>query len=227
MNSAIQNFRDLPLLIKAIVIGLIIAPFGNFATTFSAVGIPGWYFPPTFIKLVLNVAPVDLAWNFLLLISGILLLQRRKLAWALSVIAILCALAANLYNWYYGTTSLNSGFFIVTSLSSLAMIGVLFYFRYPHLDRRDRWLSKNVRHPVTVKVDIHIPVKVAAMLINISESGALLEVPDENAGSFQVNGRIKFGLPTGKFTEGQIVRVSRKSVAVRFDFALSSDDLKF
>ncbi len=222
-----KNFRDLPLLIKAIVIGLILAPIGNFAATFSALGIPDWYYPHQYIKLVANVSPIDLAWNLLLFVSGILLLLRRKLAWAIAVFAIFAALAANFYNWYYDTTNLNSGFFALTSLGSLAMIGVLFYFRYPHLDRRDRWLSSNTRHPVTVKVEILAPVAISAMLINISATGALLEVPEANIGSFPVNGRTKFKLPTGKIVEGQVVRVARTSVAVRFDVSLTTDDLKF
>lgn len=223
-----DNFRRLPLLIKAIVIGLILAPFGNFAATFSALGVPEWYYPINFVKYSLQVSFFDLFWNGLLFVSGCLLLLRRKLAWATAVLAIFLALGANFVNWYLGRIEgMSTAVFLLASLGSLAMLGILFYFRYPHLDRRDRWFSKNVRRPITTEVEIVRPVRLTAMLINISSTGALLEVADDKIGNFPLNTRLAFALPTGKHVQGQVVRLNKNGIGVHFDTPLISEDLKF
>ncbi len=223
-----HSFRSLPLFIKAIILGLILAPIGNFAATFSTLGVPHWYYPWNFVRYSAQVSAFDLTWNSLLLISGCLLLFKRKLAWATAVAAIFFALVANFYNWYFGRIEgLNTGLFILTSIGSAAMLGILFYFRYPHLDRRDRWFSKNDRLPVTTQIQIVRPVKITAMLINISTSGALLEVPEAQIGNFPLHAHLTFALPTGKHIEGQVVRSAQKAVAVSFDSPIRSQDLKF
>lgn len=224
----VNNFRKLPLLVKAIVIGLILAPFGNFAATFSALGVSEWYYPLNFIKYSLQVSLFDLVWNGLLFLSGCLLLLRRKLAWAMAVAAIFLALAANFVNWYLGRIEgMSTAVFLLASLGSLAMLGILFYFRYPHLDRRDRWLSKNDRLPVTVPVEVVRPAKGHATLINISSTGALLEMKSDLIGNFPVNTHLTFALPTGKHVQAQVVRLSTNSIGVHFDTPLLTEDLKF
>lgn len=223
-----RNFKQLPLLIRAIIIVLLLAPVGNFAATFSALGLPEWYYPHNFVRLSLQVSAFDWMWNSLLFVSGVLLLLQRKLAWAVAVFALFFALAANFLNWYLGRiTNLDTGFFLLTSLGSLSMLAILFYFRYPHLDRRDRWISKNERLPITVKVGIVRPVKCEAMLINISQTGALVEVPETQSGSFALHSQLTLALPTGKHIDAQVVRVTRNGIGVSFQNRLSQNDLKF
>lgn len=223
----VDNFRKLPLLLRIVLVGFVLAPLGNFAATFSAIGIPQWYMPGKFFELAAQVTLFDWFWNLLILLSGLLLLLRRKLAWAISVASIAVALAANFHHWYYGAIeNLNSQFYLFSTSGCLAILAILFYFRHPHLDRRDRWFSMNVRYKVEVKVPITRPFATEGVIVNISSGGALIDISEKVVGQFSVDGPLSFKLPSAKEVHGRVVRITHNSVAVHFDVYLKAEDLK-
>lgn|GEM_PF-3995389 len=171
--------KQLHPLLFAIAVALILAPLGNFALSFHFYGIEGWYRPSIFLHLASQVLAIDWIWNAAVFLSGCFLILRTKLAWAFAVVAILSASGINFYKFLFDPDP-NFGWshFSITIAGSMLAILVVFFFRYPHLDRRDRWFKIHRRVPVHLKAKLSNRGQASVLVSNISLGGLFFRVED-------------------------------------------------
>ncbi|MFN3697322.1 MAG: hypothetical protein ACK4VO_07770 [Pseudobdellovibrio sp.] len=135
-----------PVAIFVLAFLFILAPIGNIIISFIGSGIDNWYQPIIFASLLRSVNLIDWIWLTLLVITGILLLKPHKLPWTVAIVTLMFVLGMNAYRLYQmDTNSIEPHFLKVFSvLAIMTTLGVLmisFYFRFPYLDQRTKWLS--------------------------------------------------------------------------------------
>jgi len=135
-----------PIAVFVLAFLFILAPIGNIIISFVGSGIHNWYQPVIFASLLRTVSLVDWVWLCLLVMTGILLLKPHKLPWTLAIVTLIVVLAMNAFRLYQmDTNSIEPHFLKVFSvLAILTTMGVLMislYFRFPYLDQRTKWLS--------------------------------------------------------------------------------------
>lgn len=191
-----NNGPQTSLVVLALGILFLLAPGGNVAVSLYALGVDQWYSPLAWVQVIPEMTVFSQVWLILVFLSGILILLRHKLAWAIAIFVMAIVLALNIFNI---TSALSPqiydfGFF----LSSVGIIVLLFYFRYPYLDRRDKMLSSNARKAIQIPAQITVgQTTVRGTIRNISASGFFLAV-DVNVGAIR------------KGSEGQVEFLSEK-----------------
>ena len=191
----------------------LIAPFGNIAVSLYALGVDSWYSPLVWAQALPQMTGFSQLWLSLVFISGVLILMQVKLAWAIAIFSMAVVLALNIFNI---TSALSPqiydfGFF----LSSIGIIVLLFYFRYPYLDRRDKMLSANARKNTQLPAEVTVgSTTVRGTLKNISASGFFLAV-DVNVGAIRKGseGTVQFLGEKAGFT---VVRVESLGIGGEF-----------
>lgn len=135
-----------PIAVFVLAFLFILAPIGNIMISFIGSGINQWYQPSIFASLLRTIQIVDWVWLTLLVVTGILLLKPHKLPWTLAIISLSVVLGMNAYRLYMmDGNSIEPHFLKVFSvLAIMTTLGVLMislYFRFPYLDQRTKWLS--------------------------------------------------------------------------------------
>lgn len=121
------------------------------------------------------ILPIDWVWNGLIALSGVLILLRRKLSWLIAIASIFICTAINLYKFFtFPNESFGWVYVAMTFTLSMAAVLVIGYFRYPYLDRRDRWTKVNRRSKVQFPVEVDGQTG-AVMATDISLKGARLK----------------------------------------------------
>jgi hypothetical protein len=129
-----------------IAILFLLAPFGNLLISFAGSGVKDWYDLGVMIPFLGSVPWLDWCWLGLLFLTGILLFRPHKLTWTLAIVTLLLVLLINVYRLFnVDTNSIDPNFLKVFSVMAIiSTIGVLViasYFRFPYLDRRTKWVS--------------------------------------------------------------------------------------
>ncbi len=118
-------------------ISFLLAPFINFAIGLKMAGVSDWYSPKTLLWAFLHKADaVSRLQVSVTLVSGFLLFVAKKWSRVLCLIVLIYSLGINIKYNVYSTDNLNSPFLLGSIFSVVGMIVILFYFRYPYLDRR-------------------------------------------------------------------------------------------
>ncbi|MFN3454403.1 MAG: hypothetical protein ACK41T_05530, partial [Pseudobdellovibrio sp.] len=109
-------------------------------------GLENWYEPQIFMSLLKTISAFDWLWLGLLFFTGVLLLKAHKLSWTVAIITLVSILAINAYRVFnIDTNSIEPHFLKVFSilavLSTLGVLVISLYFRFPYLDRRTKWTS--------------------------------------------------------------------------------------
>lgn len=172
-----------PIILQILAILFIVAPLGNILISFYGVGSSDWTKPAVFLSWASTIDILDWFWLLLTFSTGILLFIQHKTAWLMAMINLMLILSVNIYRWAttgelidveYSYFQTQIAFSI---LATLATLGILFYARFPYLDRRSRWLGS-----VAPRIDIKTLVTVVAQDVyngfatNISVSGMVVEL---------------------------------------------------
>ena len=184
-----------PIILQIISLLFILAPIGNIMISFYGVGSDEWTKPAVFIGWLSTVDSWDWFWLILTFMTGVLLFIQHKTAWLIAVINLLLILSVNIYRWMTTGELIDVEYsyfenqILVSILTTALALGILFYARYPYLDRRSGWMG-----PVAPRKDVKTIVTVVAQDVyngfatNISTSGAIVEL-NQSLGSA---GKMKF-----------------------------------
>ncbi|AZZ36836.1 hypothetical protein CIK05_08545 [Bdellovibrio sp. qaytius] len=149
-NTSEMNQAGLkkPLGVYAMALLFILAPLGNILISFLGSGLANWYEPAIFLALLKTISTFDWVWLGLLVITGLLLFKQHKLSWTVAIVTLVLVLGINAFRLFQAdTNSIDPNFLKIFSiLSVVTTLGVLviaFYFRFPYIDRRMMWTSSD------------------------------------------------------------------------------------
>lgn len=135
-----------PVGVYFLAILFILAPLGNILISFAGSGIEYWYSASVLLPFLHSIPVLDWVWLSLLVFTGILLFRPHKLSWSFAIFTLLIVLSINAYRLYsIDTNSIDPHFLKVFStlalLTTISVLVISFYFRFPYLDRRAEWFS--------------------------------------------------------------------------------------
>jgi len=141
-----KNILKKPVGILLLAFLFILAPIGNVMISFMGSGINNWYQPAIFLSLLSTISILDWTWLVLLVLTGIFLLRPHKLSWTLAIVTLILVLGINAFRLYQmDANSIEPHFLKVFSVlaivSTLGVLMISFYFRFPYLDKRTKWFS--------------------------------------------------------------------------------------
>lgn len=172
-----------PRLLKYLGYAFLIAPLGNLLLSLLSHQDEAGLNSERAIELFANIPLEDWAWLFLLFLSGVLLLMRHKTAWLIAVLSLLTVVLLNVTSLLEGEgrtffSAAQEVQVLFSIFASACAILILFYARYPYLDRRQGWLG-----PVAERYDLRTPVEielgrwVSGESESLSSSGCRIRLP--------------------------------------------------
>lgn len=209
------------------VLGLLFlfAPFGNIALSLRDVGLASWYSPTLWVRAWREGLPLlDRIYLGLVFSTGVLLLRPRKSSWLFGLATLAVSLVVNAINGLKGA-SLPSSFAILACITTLGAFGMLYYFRYPYIDRREGYWGMHPRHRAESLIVKLSPQNIAMKLENISYAGCLLAGDGKALGDLKLEDTTSIaGLP-GFEARGRIARLHENKVGIHFE-DLTGDEKK-
>jgi hypothetical protein len=145
-----------PPVLKMLATAFILAPAGNLYLSFRSMGIPHYYMWQRLHWLLQMVSTGDWVRLGLTFVAGVMLFSPRKLSWALAMLTLVLATGYSLLDVIYApqVTYLRSQYAFIFAFSSISVLIILSYFRYPYLDRRDSWWGIARRYSLALPVSI-------------------------------------------------------------------------
>lgn len=223
-SSEVRFQLKKPLLVYGLAACFMVAPLGNLVMSMIKFGVPHWYYPSAMFDFIGHVSWMDRIWLLLTFSAGISLTIQRKTFWLVGMSVLLVAGLFNLKNGFFDQDgfhgpTLETGFLL---LSNFGVIGLLYHFRFPYLDRRESWWGV---HP---RFACYLPVKgegFSGRCLNVSMSGAFLEIHDK---TFEPGQEIHFTLGEMSYIKAEIVRKGDKGYGVQFSLdGTQRDHLRF
>jgi hypothetical protein len=211
-------------LVYVVAIAFILAPFGNIAFSLQGLNVPAWYTPAK-IWLGFIHSPIwDKTWLILDLITGILLLRPRKYTWGLALATLSISTGFNFYNGFLAT---GFNLFSWGALASSLSAGViLYYFRYPYLDRRESWWGISQRHSISLPAKLKFDgFEISGLITNISRTGAFFTANEKR--EHQINLTTQAELHIGEISIiAKIERLSTEGYGMAFRTKLNKSYLE-
>lgn len=170
--------RPTGVLILAVL--FILAPIGNILISLAGSGNAEWYTPSVMMPLLSTIPYYDWAWLAMLFLTGILLLKAHKTFWVLALLTLTVVLGINIYRAMNG--DLEGSEYVrwqtlISIFGTLAVFVMAFYFRFPYLDRRSRWLfATAARHDLRTEVEVVAQDIYHGVTESISMSGTRIHV---------------------------------------------------
>lgn len=146
MNNTPEASLKKPLGVYAMAILFILAPLGNILISFLGSGLVNWYEPPIFIALLKTISVFDWIWLGLLILTGVLLFIQHKLSWTVAIMTLVVVLGINAFRLFQADpNSIEPHFLKIFSIlavvTTLGVLVIAFYFKFPYIDRRTKWTS--------------------------------------------------------------------------------------
>lgn len=146
MNSTPEASLKKPLGIYAMALLFILAPLGNIMISFLGSGLTNWYEPAIFVALLKTISVFDWVWLGLLIVTGLLLFVQHKLSWTVAIVTLVLVLGINAFRLFQADpNSIEPHFLKIFSIlavvTTLGVLVIAFYFRFPYIDRRMKWTS--------------------------------------------------------------------------------------
>ncbi len=215
MNSTVLK-RPTGVYIMAVL--FLLAPIGNILISFAGSGVENWYSTGVLLPFLKSVPLLDWLWLSLLFVTGILLFRPHKLTWSLAIFTLLLVLGINAYRLFnVDSNSIDPAFLkafsVMAILSTLSVLVIAFYFRFPYLDRRTNWLSNSPR--LEVKTEALVD-GVKAETESVSQTGCRLSF--EGASKLQKNKMVTLFFPAISKTEVLAEVVEDGDTAARVEF---------
>lgn len=182
-TSATPSAPNKPIGVYILAGAFVVAPLGNLILSLMISRIPGWYRSQVFLPLLKTIPVLDWLWLGSLELAGILLWFRHKTAWAMAVLSLFFVIGINLYKLFFPPSpdlQIDSLYFLLVFSTTVIVLIIAFYFRFPYLDRRAQWFL-----PTAHRYDLRSPVQVVAHDIfngvteSISISGARIRLQQD------------------------------------------------
>ncbi|WP_409477201.1 hypothetical protein [Pseudobdellovibrio sp. HCB154] len=146
MNNTPEASLKKPLGVYAMAILFILAPLGNILISFLGSGLANWYEPPIFMALLKTISIFDWIWLGLLILTGVLLFIQHKLSWTVAIMSLVVVLGINAFRLFQADpNSIEPNFLKIFSIlavvTTLGVLVIAFYFKFPYIDRRTKWTS--------------------------------------------------------------------------------------
>jgi hypothetical protein len=170
-------------MLQVLSVLFILAPIGNILISFYGVGDKEWTSPSVFLSWLATIEPLDWFWLGLTFVTGILLFIQHKTAWLIAIINLVLILTVNVYRWVTTGELIDVEYsyfqtqILLSIIATWLTLGVIFYARYPYLDRRSKWIGS-----VAPRLAIVTPVTVVAQDVyfgastNFSTSGVMVDL---------------------------------------------------
>lgn len=174
---------DKPRALFALAVLFLLAPFISFLVGFQLIRL---FDQPElgFASYLSSLTVLEWSWAFLLVLAGGLLLLRHKTAWLFAMITLFAAIALTvtmLLDAESGQTQIGeTPLMILAVLLCIGVLLVMYYARYPYLDRRQGWVR-----PLAQRFDVAVPVRLVGDEIylgtteSISQSGCRVRLPKD------------------------------------------------
>jgi hypothetical protein len=194
-----------PLFVYALGICFIAAPVGNIIASMVGFGIYQWYSPSVVIDFLKGIAWLDRCWLLLTFLAGIALFFQRRWSWLFAIGALIVASLINFrYSLEFSSKLSTGGHFFpaLFMLSNIAVIAVLYHFRFPYLDRREAFWGIYPRFRCSLPISA---AEITGMATNISRSGAFIEI---KGGRLEMGRVLRMKLGPISELEAEVVHVA-------------------
>ena len=142
------------------------SPIGNLAIALFVGGHPRWYNPVVWFELFMRLDFSEKVFMLSAVVVAFLLFKQRKQSWFAAVILLVLV---SINNLFFSKEVHSQSFQILSFVNistTLGLLLVLYYFRYPYLDQRDSILGGMAK-----RVKVHIPVEVDGLGRNSQDVG--------------------------------------------------------
>lgn len=162
-----------PYLVYVLAICFMLAPFGNLIIALYSSGIPQWYSPVIWWKLFVSQSVADMIILSSILLAGCALTIQKKSSWFIAVAVLLIVTINNLFFMETAPDQALSPWYVPLILNTPILV-VLFFFRYPYLDKRDHILS-GTHNRFIVEFPVLFPEwKLEGKMESLSKSGCFV-----------------------------------------------------
>lgn len=208
-----------PWTLTVLALSFAIAPVVNLIIALYLGGHPLWYSPTTWIKLFFKYSAFEQFAFVAGIAVSVLLFRQSKRSWGLAFTLVILITG---YNFLFSSASQSQSFQMLSVFNisaTLSLIGILYFFRYPYLDKRDSIVGGTApRYPC------HIGIKVntsqSAIVKNISKSGCFFECADPNV--YQKGQKIQIEFQANTSVTAEVIH-TRQGVGVKFLFQNKSE----
>jgi hypothetical protein len=205
----------------------LLSPIGDILLSIRALGEPKWYEMGVALPFLPSITFANWLWLLSIFIAGIFLVLRHKWSWILAILILPISILFNYFNSraYGNFSSLSTAGF----LSCITAAIVISYFRYPYLDRREKWWTFHQRFNVDFAAQITLDAEtvlhtdsitsekfVLGRVKNLSPSGAYIELPAELAAQFQRTDPVRCHFPEELNLSAIIKHISASGIGVEF-----------
>lgn len=169
----VESFRlKKSILIQTLSLAFLMAPFGNLAGELFMSGQSYWYSPVHWIRLFLQLKGQEQVLLMAIALAGAALMVPKKSSWFFAMVVLIWI---SFHNMHYFLSQKGPVWSIrlVPALFNLPVLIILFYFRYPYLDKRDHIVG-GFRPRTNVNKDVLISGQ-PLRLKSLSLSGCFVE----------------------------------------------------
>ena len=223
MNS---NVLKRPTGVYILAVLFLFAPIGNILISFAGSGVQNWYELDVIIPFLHTIPAWDWVWLGLLSVTGILLFFPHKLSWSIAIFTLFLVLGVNVFRLYsIDSNSIDIHFLKVFSvlaiLCTMSILIIALYFRFPYLDRRAKWFSKEPRFDAKTEVYVN---SLKGFTDSISLNGC--KIFFEEVSDFPQNSKLKIKFFEISNIEIEADLIESKDKYIRVSFINSSHDFK-
>lgn len=143
-----------PIIVYFLALAFMVSPFISFWLSVRGLGGSTSY---STLELLKATHPLDATINALIFLAGALLIKPHKLTWSFAIFCLILVTVFNVYLLAETDFSAGGAFGQQLWMSLLATLSggvVMFFFRFPYLDRRDTWTGTAKRFNVNLPVEI-------------------------------------------------------------------------
>lgn len=201
-----------PFVIWALGVCFLFAPPANMAAALFMGNVSNWYVPSLWLGFFVRMDLAQQIFAALFPVAGISLLVQRKTSWLFAIVLLICGCVNSLYTYF------TQDHLVFPVVGPLLVNGtfcvVLFYFRFPYLDRRDQIL-RGVANRYPLLLPIRMDNIEGVSTENLSRGGCFLKFP---AGRVlpAVNSHIRIQLNDIHIT-CLVLRHDKNGCAVKFE----------
>lgn len=211
-----------PIVVYLIAIAFLLSPFVNFWLSTRNLETVN---PVSTFDLIGHMKTTDVILNILIFLAGALLFKTHKLTWAF---AVLCLGIVTVFNVIFlinqsGASQGVSGQIWMSITATVAGWVILYYARFPYLDRRDTWTGTAVRFEV--KIPVEIEGHGEHIIDNLSLTGARISLKTPLKLEISAPVSLKFKEAGGHPIEGRAVGYDGNQI-LRIEFKKTSKDYK-
>lgn len=203
-----------PTLVYILGICFILAPIGNVFVSLYTAGYWKYLSLSLFGKAVQSIPMIDIVWMILICISGFALFIKHKLTWSLAIFTLAAITILNIYKILFQPhqSELTHIHHIVNIFATLSVLTIVYYFRFPYLDRRMTWRGFAPRFAVKIPTQVK---QFSGTMDSISNTGAKIVLDLAPSDAFNIMDKVEINF-ANIHLEAEVVDWSNSSLRVKF-----------